>query len=267
MLNAQWGQTNQNKGFWRREWFFAEPNKENGWIMFKYPKFSDGFERKVFIGKIWGEGCRILWLFSDRLAVSKRVVFQTSCAQPEVTIVHVGRGFSSYRIVQRYCYVYSLKRNQDPASRLCFFFLDWSSFISIFPPFPSFVVGGVQLLTCVPLFATPWTAAHQASLSFTISWSLLKLMSIELVMPSNHLILCFPLLLLPSVFPSKELESVLWKSGKVKDAEWSSFPTNKWKWRAERHLCPGGPDGVQFSFINIQRNTLKKDLIAFSLKL
>ena len=50
--------------------------------------------------------------------------------------------------------------------------------------------------------ATPWTAACQASLSFTISQSLLKLMSIELVMPSNHLILCHPLLLLPSIFPS-----------------------------------------------------------------
>ena len=49
---------------------------------------------------------------------------------------------------------------------------------------------------------TPWTAAHQASLSFTISRSFLKLMSIELVMPSNHLILCCPLLLLPSIFPS-----------------------------------------------------------------
>ena len=59
-----------------------------------------------------------------------------------------------------------------------------------------------QLLSCVWLFVTPWTAAHQASLSFTISWSLLKLMSIELVMPSNHLILCPPLLLLPSIFPS-----------------------------------------------------------------
>ena len=52
------------------------------------------------------------------------------------------------------------------------------------------------------LLATPQTAARQASLSFTISWSLLKLMSIESVMPSNHLILCHPLLLLPSVFPS-----------------------------------------------------------------
>ena len=57
----------------------------------------------------------------------------------------------------------------------------------------------VQSLSCVWLFATPWTEAHQASLSFTISWSLLKLMSIELVMLSNHLVLCHPLLL-PSVF-------------------------------------------------------------------
>ena len=51
-------------------------------------------------------------------------------------------------------------------------------------------------------FVTPWTAAHQVSLSFTISWSLLKLMSIELVMPSNQLILCHYLLLLPLIFPS-----------------------------------------------------------------
>ena len=60
----------------------------------------------------------------------------------------------------------------------------------------------VQSLSHVQLFSTPWTAAHQASLSFTISQSLLKLTSIELVMPSNHLILCRPLLLLPSIFPS-----------------------------------------------------------------
>ena len=58
----------------------------------------------------------------------------------------------------------------------------------------------VQLLSCVRLFETPWTAALQASLSFTISQSLLKLMSIESVMPSNHLVLCHPLLL-PSIFP------------------------------------------------------------------
>ena len=60
----------------------------------------------------------------------------------------------------------------------------------------------VQLLSCVRLFETPWTAAHQASLSITNSRSLFKLMSVELVMPSNHLILCCPLLLLPSIFPS-----------------------------------------------------------------
>ena len=60
----------------------------------------------------------------------------------------------------------------------------------------------VQSLNHVRPSATPWTAACQASLSFTISWSLLKLMSIKLVMPANHLILCHPLLLLPSVFPS-----------------------------------------------------------------
>ena len=70
----------------------------------------------------------------------------------------------------------------------------------------------VQSLSCVRHFATPWTAAHQASLSFTISSSLLKLMSIESVMPSNHLILCHPLLLLPSIFTSIRVftsESVL----------------------------------------------------------
>ena len=60
----------------------------------------------------------------------------------------------------------------------------------------------VQSLSRVRLFATPWTAAHQASLPITISWSLVKLMSIESVMPSNYLILCHPLLLLPSIFPS-----------------------------------------------------------------
>ena len=60
----------------------------------------------------------------------------------------------------------------------------------------------VQLLSRVQLFVTPWTAARQASLSITNSQSLLKLMSIELVMPFSHLILCRPLLLLPSIFPS-----------------------------------------------------------------
>ena len=72
----------------------------------------------------------------------------------------------------------------------------FSLFLSLTPLY------AVQALSHVQLFVTPWTVAHQASLSFNISQSLLKLMSIELVMPSNHLILCHPLLLLPSIFPS-----------------------------------------------------------------
>ena len=70
----------------------------------------------------------------------------------------------------------------------------------------------VQSVSHVLLFGTPWTAAHQASLSITNSLSLLKLISINSVMPSNHLILCCPLLLLPSIFPSIRVfsnESVL----------------------------------------------------------
>ena len=66
----------------------------------------------------------------------------------------------------------------------------------------------VQLLSCVQLFVTPWTTAYQASLSFTISWSLLKLMSTGLVMLSNCLFLCLPLFLLPSIFPPSGYFSV-----------------------------------------------------------
>ena len=65
----------------------------------------------------------------------------------------------------------------------------------------SIISQSVQSLSCVQLFATPWTAAHQASLSITNSQSSPKPMSIESVMPSNHLILCHPLLFLPSIFP------------------------------------------------------------------
>ena len=74
----------------------------------------------------------------------------------------------------------------------------WFKWIGVFLK----VVVIFQSLSHVWLFATPWTAARQASLSFTVSWSLLKLMSIVSVMPSNHLILCHPLLLLSSIFPS-----------------------------------------------------------------
>ena len=87
--------------------------------------------------------------------------------------------------------------------------INWSSENLII----TFVV--VQSLSHIWLFATPWTTAHQASLFFTISVSLLKLMHIESVMPSNHLILCHPLLLLPSLFLSimSFLVSQLFASG------------------------------------------------------
>ena len=75
--------------------------------------------------------------------------------------------------------------------------------------FPLYMVL-VQLLSHLQLFVTSWTAAHQASLSFPVSLSLLRLMSIESVMPSNQLILCCPLFLLPSIFPSIKTFSSLW---------------------------------------------------------
>ena len=77
----------------------------------------------------------------------------------------------------------------------------------------------VQSLSRVRLFMTPWTATHQASLSITISWSLLKLMSIKLVMSSNHLILSFPLLPLPSIFPSIRVFS----SGSALHIRWPKY--------------------------------------------
>ena len=73
-----------------------------------------------------------------------------------------------------------------------------------------FSLAFVQSLSHAQLFVIPWTAGHQAFLSFTISWSLLKLMSIQSVMPSNHLILCCPFLPLPSVFPSIKVFSIDW---------------------------------------------------------
>ena len=86
-------------------------------------------------------------------------------------------------------------------------FLDFLSFL--YDP-----ISSVQSLSLVQLFESPWTAAHQASLSITNSWSLLRFMSIELVMISNHLIIYCPLLLLPSVFP------------RVRERSSSSFPVS-----------------------------------------
>ena len=76
----------------------------------------------------------------------------------------------------------------------------------------------LKSLSRVQLSVTPWTVAHQASLSFTVSW-LLKLMSIESVMPSNHLILCHPLFLLPLIFPSIRVFS----SESVLDIRWPKY--------------------------------------------
>ena len=111
---------------------------------------------------------------------------------------------------------YSPAKLSNPFSTLLCTALTSIDWIALLPEFlclfgfGRFIV--VQSLSHVLLFVTPWTAACQAFLSFTISWSLLKLTSIELVMPSNHLILCCPLLLLPSSFPSMRVfsnESVL----------------------------------------------------------
>ena len=80
----------------------------------------------------------------------------------------------------------------------------------------------VQLLSCVRLFAIPWAVAHHVSLSITNSWSLLKLLSFQSVMPSNHLILCHPLLLPPTIFPSISVfsnESVL----RIRRIKYQSF--------------------------------------------
>ena len=80
-----------------------------------------------------------------------------------------------------------------------------------------------QSLSPVQHFVTPWTAAHQASLSFTISQSLLKLMSIESVMSSNHLIFCHPLLLLPSIFPSIMVFSLVFSNESVLHIRWPKY--------------------------------------------
>ena len=90
----------------------------------------------------------------------------------------------------------------------------------------SFKFSSLQSLSHVRLFATPWTAAHQASLSITISLSFLKVMSIELVMPSNHLTLCRSHLLPPSIFPSIRVFCIRWP--KYRSFSFNISPSNKY---------------------------------------
>ena len=130
-------------------------------------------ENMLTVGSAWN--CPSLWLPTETLCVRRHVTFKShlSCtASPRV----VGKGWEGW------------------ANRLR------GGCLSVLPQ--PHVVRLVQSLSRVRLFATSWTAACQASPSFTISQSLLKLMSIESVMPSDHLMLCHPLLLQPSIFSS-----------------------------------------------------------------
>ena len=101
-----------------------------------------------------------------------------------------------------------------------------------------FQFSSVQSLSSVWLFATPWTAAHQASLSITNSWSLLKLISIESVIPSNHLILRRPLLLLPSISPSIRVFS----NESVLRIRWPKY------WNFSFRICPANEYSGLISF-------------------
>ena len=122
----------------------------------------------------------------------------------------------------------------------------------------------IQSLRCVQLFATPWTAARQASLSITNSQSLLKLMSIESVMPSNHLILCHPLLL-PSIFPSIRVfsnESVLcirWP--KYWSFSFSTSPSNEYSRLISFRMDWLGLLAVQGTLKNLLTHLISKALM------
>ena len=120
----------------------------------------------------------------------------------------------------------------------------------------------VQSLSHVWLFVTPWTAAFQASLSITNSWSLLKLMSIELVIPSNHLILCHPLLLPPSIFPSIRVFS----NGSLLQIRWPKY------WSFSFTISPSneysGPISFRMDWLDLLavQGTLKSLLQHYSSK-
>ena len=107
--------------------------------------------------------------------------------------------------IYQYSYKHCIRREEIFSSFLQSLFSLWFS-LGIF------LLGSVQSFSRVLLFATPWNAALQASLSITNSWNLLKLVSTESVMPSYHFILCYPFLLPPSIFPNKTVLRIRWPS-------------------------------------------------------
>ena len=131
-------------------------------------------------------------------------------------------------------------------------------------------LSSVQLLSCVQLFATPWTAARQASLSITNSWSLPKLMSIELVMPSSHLILCRPLLLLPPIAPSIRVfssESTLhMRWPKYWSFSFSTSPSNEYSGLLSFRIDRFDLLAVQGTPKSLQHNSSKASIPGASVK-
>ena len=113
--DAQWGQTNRNVWVWSRERFIAGPCKETRLAhALKTPNSPMVFrEGEVFTGKIWDESCRVCDFLLIGWWWGNRAAFQESCAQPEVTILHLGGGLSSCRRTQRCWEVYSFWRNLD----------------------------------------------------------------------------------------------------------------------------------------------------------
>jgi len=143
------------------------------------------------------------WILN--LGIASRSSTQWCADNPAVWRERVDGFYSTDTHTFSYCSWGSQGKN---VGVFCHFLLQWTTFFLNSPSWPihlsSFymLASSVQSLSHVRIFATPWTAAQQASLSITNSWSLPKLMSIELVMPSSHLILCHPLLLLPPIPPS-----------------------------------------------------------------
>ena len=119
------------------------------------------------------------------------------------------------------------------------------------------VVVAVQLLSHVRLFATLWTAARQASLSFTISWSLLKLMSIKSVMPSNHPVLCCPLLLLLWVF----LSIGVFSNGLALRIRWPEYWISRSYWIRSMVLVPRWSPSALLIFHQAVETSAEEELI------